>query len=286
MHARAALDALRTDRAGSPANPEASSPDGEAAVLTAPTDRHDGELVATRAVFRAPDTAPRPPDTALRAPDTASQAPNPISRSPDTASRPPDTTLRSPIASPDTASRAPGPVSGQPDIAALIQGGRHRDALAACAHGHGAVLGRLCMALLGSQADADEATQETLLRAHRGMASYRGDGSVKAWLCGIARHVCAHMLESRQRGRDLAERAAVPGELHDGADARRRARAIRGALEQLRPSEREAVVLRYVAELGHRDIATALQIDEPAARKRTSRALARLRAVLCDQEID
>jgi DNA-directed RNA polymerase specialized sigma24 family protein len=31
------------------------------------------------------------------------------------------------------------------------------------------VLGRLCMALLGSQADADEATQETLLRAHRGI---------------------------------------------------------------------------------------------------------------------
>ncbi|HMG21301.1 MAG TPA: RNA polymerase sigma factor, partial [Kofleriaceae bacterium] len=127
---------------------------------------------------------------------------------------------------------------------------------------------------------------ETLLRAHRGMASYRGDGSVKAWLCGIARHVCAHMLESRQRGRDLAERAAVPGELQDGAERRHRARVIRGALEQLRPSEREAVVLRYVAELGHRDIAAALQIDEPAARKRTSRALARLRAVLCDQEID
>lgn len=183
----------------------------------------------------------------------------------------------------------PDPVAAEaPEIAELIRGGRHREAIAACARAHGGVLGRLCMALLGSQADADEATQETLLRAHRGMASYRGEGSVKAWLCGIARHVCVHMLESRRRGRDVLERAAIPDDTGagDAFASRHRARAIRRALDQLRPSEREALVLRYVADLGHRDIAAALQIDEVAARKRISRALARLRAVLCDQEID
>lgn len=173
-----------------------------------------------------------------------------------------------------------------PEIAELIRGGQYRDAIAACAREHGAVLGRLCMALLGSQADADEATQETLLRAHRGMASYRGDGSVKSWLCGIARHVCAHMLESRRRGRDLADRAAVPEGGDDAFAGRRRAHAIRSALAQLRPSEREAIVLRFVADLGHRDIAAALQIDEAAARKRISRALAHLREVLGDEELD
>src|SRR5690349_9882576 len=88
----------------------------------------------------------------------------------------------------DMAVRAVEPVPSEPaadPIAVLVHGGRHREALAACARQHGAVLGRLCMALLASQADADEAVQETLLRAHRAMASYRGDGSVKAWLCGI-----------------------------------------------------------------------------------------------------
>jgi len=43
-------------------------------------------------------------------------------------------------------------------IVALMREGQHRDALAACAKAHGAILGRTCMALLGSQADADEAT--------------------------------------------------------------------------------------------------------------------------------
>jgi RNA polymerase sigma-70 factor (ECF subfamily) len=171
-------------------------------------------------------------------------------------------------------------------IRALIQDGRHREALAACARQHGAVLGRLCMALLGSQADADEATQETLLRAYRALASYRGDGSIKAWLCGIARHVCAHMLESRRRGREVLEIAAVDDEVFDRFESRRRARAIRRALDHVKPSEREALLLRYVADLSHREIAAALQIDEAAARKRISRALTHLRAVMPDQDLD
>lgn len=179
-------------------------------------------------------------------------------------------------------------LSGDPadPIAALVLEGRHRDAVVACVQTHGAILGRLCMALLGSQADADEATQETLLRAHRGMATYRAEGSVKAWLCGIARHVCAHMLETRRKQREVLE--VVPaGE--DGRDVfvqRRRSRALREALAKLKPTEREALVLRYVADLSHREIAAACNLDEPTARKRISRALARLRTVMPDQEIE
>jgi RNA polymerase sigma-70 factor (ECF subfamily) len=173
-------------------------------------------------------------------------------------------------------------------VAALIRDGRHRDAVASCARTYHLVLGRLCIALLGSQADADEAVQETLLRAHRAMASYRAEGSVKAWLCGIARHVCAHMLETRRKGRELLE--LVPPtedtvEARDQFAMRRRARDLRSALDKLKPSEREALVLRYVADLGHREIAEACGLDEAAARKRVSRALERLRSMMPDEEI-
>lgn len=183
---------------------------------------------------------------------------------------------------------SPVPMERPPDpIVALVQEGRHRDAIAACARTHGMILGRLCMALLGSQADADEATQETLLRAHRALGTYRGEGSVKAWLCGIARHVCAHMLETRRRGRELLELVPAPDEhARDAFAARARAKALRDALAQLKPSEREALVLRFVADLSHREIAVACNLDEAAARKRISRALARLRSVMPDDAIE
>src|SRR6188768_593221 len=175
------------------------------------------------------------------------------------------------------------PTAGVDPIVAMVQDGRHRDALAACARTHGGIIGRLCMALLGSQADADEATQETLLRAHRSMPTYRGEGSIKAWLCGIARHVCAHMLETRRRGREALE--LVPtDETSDDARAqfaiKRRSRVVRDGLAKLKPSEREALVLRFVADLSHREIAVACNLDEATARKRISRGLARLRSVM------
>jgi RNA polymerase sigma-70 factor (ECF subfamily) len=118
------------------------------------------------------------------------------------------------------------------------------------------------------------------------MATYRGEGSVKAWLCGIARHVCAHVLETRRRGREALELVPSAGEARDAFETRRRARVIRDALERLKPTEREALVLRYVADLSHREIAVACGLDEPAVRKRISRALARLRTVLPTEEME
>jgi RNA polymerase sigma-70 factor, ECF subfamily len=179
-----------------------------------------------------------------------------------------------------------GPEPEDP-VAALIARGEHREALARCARVHGAILGRLCIALLGSQADADEAVQETLLAAHRAMPGYRAEGTVKAWLCGIARRMCARQLESRRRRERPLE--VVPPDAADplGAFAtRRRARAVREALERLKPSERDALVLRYVADLSHRELAAACDVDEATARKRVSRALMRLRDLLPAEEIE
>lgn len=169
-------------------------------------------------------------------------------------------------------------------IVGMIQAGQHREALAASARAHHVILGRLCMALLGSQADADEAVQETLLRAHRAMPTYRAEGTIKAWLCGIARHVCAHVLETRRKGREALELVPAAGEARDAFATRQRARALRDALAKLKPSEREALVLKYVADLSHREIAVACGLDEAAARKRISRALARMRAVMPTEE--
>ncbi|HMF41550.1 MAG TPA: RNA polymerase sigma factor [Polyangia bacterium] len=170
-------------------------------------------------------------------------------------------------------------------VEAAIQRREHDAALTLCARQHGPAIGRLCMALVGSQADAEDLTQETLLAARDAFDSWRGEGSIRAWLFGIARRKCARHLESRTVGRaklELLRDDAQPSgpDPADAASERQLAARARQALAEIRPSEREALILRYAGGLSFREVATACGIDEAAARKRVSRAHARLRAEL------
>ena len=84
-----------------------------------------------------------------------------------------------------------GPIEGQaPGVEALIASGQHREALARCARDYALPLGRLCMAFTGSQAESEELVQETLLAAYDAFPQFRGDGTVRAFLFGIARRIC------------------------------------------------------------------------------------------------
>lgn len=175
-------------------------------------------------------------------------------------------------------------------ISALITAGDRRAAVAECARVHGRSIGRLCMAMLGNAPDADEVVQETLLAAHRGMEAFRGEGTVRAWLFGIARRQCARHLEARRsRGAHLHVVPDPPrgdDDPEDAARTARRARVVRAALEHLKPSERDALLLRYQADLSFREIADACGIDEAAARKRASRGLNRLRNLLDREDVE
>ena len=163
------------------------------------------------------------------------------------------------------------------DILQALEDGDRRRALALCARHHGASLGRLCMALLGSQAEADDAVQETLMAAHAAFDGFRGDGSLRAWLYGIARRRCARSLEQRKAGERGAAQPTPEASTEELVETRRRAEQARALLATVRPTEREALLLRYLGELSFREVGEACGIDEAAARKRVSRALARLR---------
>jgi RNA polymerase sigma-70 factor (ECF subfamily) len=142
------------------------------------------------------------------------------------------------------------------------------------------------MALVGVRAEADELAQESLLTAHASLESWRGEGSVRAWLFGIARKQCARHVE-KQRRQTAKLRLVASGESPNAEDLvafRERADQARAALERVRPSEREAVVLRYVGQLTFAEVAEACGIDEAAARTRVSRAILRLRAELGEAE--
>ncbi|MDQ3033290.1 MAG: sigma-70 family RNA polymerase sigma factor [Myxococcota bacterium] len=181
---------------------------------------------------------------------------------------------------------SPDPL-GDP-IQRSIEAGAYREATAQCAREHGAALGRLCMAMLGSQAEAEECVQEVLLAAHDAFASFRGEGSVRAFLHGIARRMCARRLEMRgrrERRLRLVHDAGADGSTPESLlEARRSAEKVRDALERLKPSERDAVVMRYQGGLEYREISAACGIDEAAARKRVSRGLARMKELLSEVE--
>lgn len=162
----------------------------------------------------------------------------------------------------------------------------YREALTRCAREHGAAVGRLCMALVGSQAEAQELAQETFVAAFHAFPNYRAEGTVRAFLFGIARHLCARHVETRKR-RESKLRLVHDADAHaDDAShwlaSHERAQQTRTALNTLRPTEREAVVLRFQSELSFREVADASGVDEATARKRVSRALARLRTSLGD----
>ena len=161
----------------------------------------------------------------------------------------------------------------------LLSGNRH-GAIATCARVHGAAVGRLCFLLLGAQSEADEAAQETMLAAYHAAPSYRGEGTARAWLFGIARRVCAQRVLVRQR---QARRQVLLGHEANGVDAshlhdqKESEASVRAALDALSASDRELLALRFEGEQSFRDIGEALGIDEAAARKRVGRALGRLR---------
>lgn len=167
---------------------------------------------------------------------------------------------------------------GEPILEALAGGDRGR-AAALLVSEHSVALGRTCMALLGSQSEAEDALQETLMAALDGLESFRGEGSLRAWLLSIARRRCAKRLEARTRERDFKQGLTGP-EAPANAERISMAARARRLLDEIRPTEREALVLRFAAELSFREVGQACGIDEAAARKRVSRGLARLRNLL------
>lgn len=178
-------------------------------------------------------------------------------------------------------------------IAEAIDKGDLRKAVVLCSREHGATIGRMCMSMLGSQQDAEDVTQETLIDAYNALGSWRREGSVRSWLMSIARRKCARMIEKRVRRTAKlrlvhdADRSASSDDITEKQVLlRERALRARDALGEIRPSEREALILRYGAGLSFREVSEACGIEEPAARKRVSRAIATLRKNLLEQGKD
>jgi RNA polymerase sigma factor (sigma-70 family) len=122
--------------------------------------------------------------------------------------------------------------------------------------------------LLGRQR-AEDAFQETFLRALRGYPKLEHGRHLRAWALTIATRVA---LDGLRRERPQVELPDLPI-----VDDRPAYAELEHLADRLPPTERAAVVLRYGYDLAYGDIAEALGSSELAARQAASSGIRRLR---------
>jgi RNA polymerase sigma-70 factor (ECF subfamily) len=154
--------------------------------------------------------------------------------------------------------------------------------------------------MLGSGADAEDATQDALVRAWLGLRGYDGSGAFGGWLHRIATNVCLDVLRGqRKRLEPAAEGApAAPGGYAFGTAPGRRwvepvsdadlavsadpadeivrreeiSLAFVAALQRLAPRQRAALLLHDVLGFSHAEVAEVLEVSPAAVNSLLSRA--------------
>jgi RNA polymerase sigma-70 factor (ECF subfamily) len=122
----------------------------------------------------------------------------------------------------------------------------------------GVVFG-LCLRMLGHRHDAEDAMQETFVRALRGIAGFDIDRPVRPWLLGIAANRCRTLISRRARRPGLTDSTVDQVDPHGGlTDPDDLAGELERALEQIRPEYRMVFALFHEQNLSYEEISAAL----------------------------
>jgi RNA polymerase sigma factor (sigma-70 family) len=140
---------------------------------------------------------------------------------------------------------------------------------------HREAVWRFLVASVGA-GEAEDCFQETFIAALRAYPRLQAGSNLRAWVLTIAHRkaIDAHRARAR-RPLPVAEITALDG--RGAAEARLPDQALWDAVRELPTRQRSAVVLRYVADLPHRDIASAIGCSEEAARRSLHEGLTKLR---------
>ncbi len=145
---------------------------------------------------------------------------------------------------------------------------------------------RLCYRMLGGNIhDAEDAAQETFMRAYKSLHRYDAKRSFATWLLSIAAHHCIDLL--RRRRMKLVSLETFTGQIlpdsNPGPEVQafqsERQREVQALLEHLSPTDRAAVVLFYWYDYSYEEIAATLALTVSAVKSRLHRARRQLAQV-------
>ena len=153
--------------------------------------------------------------------------------------------------------------------------------------------------ILGNHSDADDATQETFVKAFRALATFDGRSDFFTWLYRITVNTALNTLRGGKRGAALSEKSGAeaahiggrPEALgQQGSDPAQKAQQsaevqrVLEAIAELSPSLRVTLVLATVEDLPHKQIAEILEIPEGTVAWRVNEARRLLRQRLSATE--
>ena len=160
-----------------------------------------------------------------------------------------------------------------------------RAAFDALVERHYAACTRLAWRLLGRRHDAEDAVQETFLRAWRAIARYQEQRCFRSWLFRILVNRCRtsgarRSLRTVREGGDPVE--AEQAAASDGGSVYELRDALQRALATLDSSSRELVLLKYGEGMDYETLSEILEVSVSALKMRLMRARERLRVALAE----
>ena len=153
-----------------------------------------------------------------------------------------------------------------------------RETLDALMRQHGSRLLRLCAMNLRDASLAQDAVQDTFLKAFRRFDTFRGEAEALTWLTRIALNVCRDY--RRTAWFRHVDKQVEADALPTAANFTFPDNTVIRAVMALPPRYREVILLRYYQDMKQKDMAAALRISERTVRQRLNKANAILREQL------
>lgn len=148
---------------------------------------------------------------------------------------------------------------------------------------HQLALLRLCFAYLHDQALAEDAVQETFLKAYKKLDQFQGNANIKTWLSSIAINCCRDMHRGswfRHIDRSISV-DQLPARAEEAIPAYD---AVTIEVMRLPIRLREVILLYYFQDMDTTEIAETLRISQQAVSNRLQRARTKLRKALSEAE--